>query len=655
MVLCLVKFMKKTYCMLIIGIVFYSCIFGFSQIGSLSNLYKSSQESSISPNKNLENLKNFPKESSNGGDLSHYNLSIIFDNSTSSVEGNLTVDFYNNDPINFAKIPFHIYLSGMNFITRPGKVEILNVTKLDNPNIALAYDVYSANQTMWVYLDTALNSSQRVQFVISFNSTIPDGGIDRSNSHGDDYDESRIYKFAGFYPMPCVYDSFDGWNTDPYLHIGDPFYYDMAYYNFFIEAPNDFVIAATGKLEEKFNKGVNIFYHFDPSYPVREVTFSASKWFLVESTLVNGVNLSTYYLPKSQVNWEINALNYGIKSLTLFNDTFGVYPYPTFNIVEEYTEYGGMEYPCQVYIAEDVDSWYNPLYWLEYIIAHETAHQWWYNLIGNDEVDWGFLDEGLACWTTIYYGEIYYGDGLYFQYTPYIDLVRNYYASEGLPSRINASVYEAVDEDNYVFTAYYKAPLILEKLRKTIGNSNFISGLQLFFEQKKYKIALLSDLQQAMEDIYGMSLDWFFFPWFDNPYLPKYNFLSCVYNASENILEIIINDLNEPLNNYGYSQQILLNIYDKSDSIIYSDLVWINSTTLISIPTTITPSKARLLYTSSVIVQLESPDVLYLESQIQIINGEDKEKVISGFVMPIIAIVSVITLIILLFKKLNKR
>ncbi len=592
------------------------CLGNFSCFIQLPKWQGESKEFSNFSTKEFEHI---PKLSSNGGDYSYYNLSIIFNPSTSSVTGNLTVNFYNNDPHNFTSIPFHLFLSGMRYNIRPGNVEILNVTTLSLPRKALNFSVDEISQLLWVNLTSELEPNDRAFFKIEFNSIIPDGSyetaFDRANSYGSDAAHDRIYKFACFYPMPCVYDKYDGWNTDPYLWVGDPFYYDMAYYNLFLETPKDFVIAATGDLIEKTDLGTAYLYRFSPVFPVREITFSASKWFIMESTMVKGVNVSTYYLPKSQFLWQTNALNYSVRALTLFNETFGEYSYPTFNTVEEYTDALGMEYPCQVYISEIIDYWYNPLYWLEEVIVHEASHQWWYNLVGNDEIDWGFLDEGLACWSTNYYGEVFYGDWEYFQYTRYIDRVRTYFTDEGLSSKINASVYDAVHAYNYYFTGYYKAPLILEKLRRTIGITNFLNGLRLFFTQKVYKIALLSDLQLAMETVYGSSLDWFFFPWFDNLYLPKYNFLEYVFHSNEEIFELTINDLNEPLNDYIYSQQVQLLVYE-SGSIVFNSWVWINGTTTFNISTINKPDKIRLEYGDEVLVQLYSADQTYLEKSL---------------------------------------
>ncbi len=562
------------------------------------------------PDNTKNEFNKLPKPSSIDGEFSHYNISVIFDPSTSSVFGNMTVNFYNNDPINITRIPFHLFLSGMQYLSRMGNTEILNVQTISQPKTPLTFEVNETAQLLWVNLNTELKSNERVFFEIEFNSVIPDGGIDRANSHGSG--NSRIYKFSCFYPMPCVYDSFDAWNTDPYLAVGDPFYYDMAYYNVFIEAPYDFVIAATGKLIEMQNKSETIIYHFDPLYPVREITFSASQWFIEESTSISGVIVSTYFLPKSQSLWQINALNFSNQALFLFNDTFGEYPYPTLNIVEEYTHYGGMEYPCQVYISESIDSWSDPLLYLEKVIVHEIGHQWWYNLIGNDEIDWGFLDEGLTCWSTDYYGEIIHGNWEYFQYYPYIDEVRTYHLIVGLPSKINSSVYECIDTGmDYWYIAYHKTPLIFEKLRKTIGNSYFLAGLQRYFEENKFKIALLSDLQQAMESTCVFSLDWFFFSWFDNLYIPKYNGKYNFLNEDQTSLLITINDLNEPLNNYVYYQQVQL-IIENANEIIYNEWIWINGTTTIEISLSSKPVTVRLEYGDEVIVQLNSPYSTFL-------------------------------------------
>ena len=600
--------------------------------------------------------KKIPKISLNGEDFSRYNLSVIFDETTSSVTGKLGVNYYNNDNISFTRIPFHLFLSGMQYESRMGNIEILNVNSVDFPKTSLSYEVNVAAQLLWVDLDTTLDPNQRTFFEIDFKSIIPDGGFDRANSHGSDgVEKSRIYQFTSFYPMPCVYDKYDGWNIDPYLDSCDPFYHDMAYYNLFIEAPNGMIIAATGELIEETKKSTTVVYHFDAKLPVREVTFATSRYYEIQSTIVNGINISAYYLPKSNDIWENHALESAVNALNLFNETFGPYPYSTFNIVEEYSPYSGMEYPAQVYISEVIDNYDYQInvkkQILEKVIVHEVAHQWWYNLVGFDQIDWGFLDEGLACWSTDYYARILYNNWEYYQWTKYYDSVRIYFAEEQLPSKLNQSTYTIIENNfDFEFISYFKSPLIFEKISRTLGQETFLLGLKTFFEQNQFKIALLSDLQKALEENVNGSLDWLIFPWFDNDYLPKYVISNCDFNRNTYNLTVTIVDQNEPLNEYTYSQQITLKIYDSDGIVVFNELVWVNGTTTFSIPVINKPKKVRLEYENDVIVQLTSTSITYIEKSL-----EEDFDVIFGYDLNILLFICLLSLIYLIFKMANKQ
>ena len=546
-------------------------------------------------------------------DLSNLSLVVELDEALSVIKGNLTIDYYNTDPISFDRIPFHLYPSGMQYENRPGEINILNVTTTDSPNTDLIFEVLSDQQLMWVNLTSPLESNQSVSFRISFNTTLPDGQ-DRANSYGHDSNQSRVYTCTAFYPIPCVYDEFDGWNIDEYLTTGDPFYFDMAYYDLIIEIPNGMVVAATGELLDRTTDGVTTIYHYNPIYPVREVVFSASRYFLVESEIVNGINISSYYLPHSNALWEEDALVTAVNSCLLFNESFGFYPYTTYNIVEAYGFYGGMEYPCQVQISESIADHHpdDAEFYQELVIAHETAHQWWCQLVGNDQIDWGHLDEGLTCWSTDYYFDYYNPDWQYFENYWALDAVRTYYDNTSQPSRINQSIYEFIGTDmSYRFTAYTKAPLILQKLHLTIGHENFIAGLRHFFKEYKFKIATFPNLQESFETITNTSLDWFFFPWFDNPYLPRYYYRQMDYNSITNTITVTIGDLKEDNNTYPYSQQLYIQVMDyQQQDIYYREQVWINGTTTLNLKLSQTgnPGAVLLMYESDVLVELPSVD-----------------------------------------------
>ena len=608
--------------LMLLAIIILSLVLGIIPLNIVKKCNVPKKET-VNSNPLLSNYEDFKEGNFTGYEFSSYNLSVYLNEGSSSVVGNLTVNFYNNDPVNFTKIPFHIYPSGMEYESRQGYMEILNVTSLDEPKQQLDYEVYSGIQLMWINLTSILLPNNRTSFIISFNTILPDGGIDRANEHGWDFNQTRIFKFANAYPQPCVYDEYDGWNTDPYLSTGDPFYFDMAYYDLVINVPDGMKVAATGELLESTTIAERTILHYNPYLPVREVTFSASRYFIIESYIDpdTNANISTYFLPKSYSLWHGFALTKAIDAIDLYDTTFGDYCYSIFNVVEEYTHFGGMEYPLQVYATEAADYYsgaYGPQWYLETIIAHETAHQWFYNLLGVDEVDWGYLDEGIVCWVTDWYKDVYHPDWYIFE--PYwgLETLRDYSIDYGLPNKINQSVLECISSGtDYWYIGYTKTNTILEKLRHTIGDDKFIQGLSTFFKEFYFDIADLNDLLNIFESSTGESLDWFFYPWFNNRFLPKYQISNAIYDISSKLLNFTIYDINENLHQYPYSQQIPIQIFRQQSLIEFESIEWVNGTTHLSIPIENIPSKIRLDYTSSnefILFQASFHYMSYLET-----------------------------------------
>ncbi|MFX0014152.1 MAG: M1 family metallopeptidase [Promethearchaeota archaeon] len=611
--------MRKSQVFILVFIFSLIFITGLENFKAEITLNSSKNRLLTSNSKNIKNsLVNRDAKSDiikQEGIFSNLSLSVKLDEALSVIEGNLTVVYLNNDPITLDSIPFHLYPSGMQFKSREGDILIFNVTTTGSPSIDLPYKVFSDQQLMWVNLSSPLEFNQSTSLRIVFNTTLPDGQ-DRANSYGFDSNRSRMFTCTAFYPIPCVYDKYDGWNIDPYLSIGDPFYFDMAYYDLMVEVPTGMIVAATGELIYSSTDGITTKNYYNPHYPVREVVFSASRYFQVESTIIgdNSINVSSYYLPHSTGSWAEHTLDIAVNSLLLFMNSYGSYPYATYNLVEAYGFYSGMEYPCQVQISESIQDQHPdaPEFYQELIIAHETAHQWWCQLVGNDQIDWGHLDEGLTSWSTDYYFDFYYPDWNFFeQYWP-LNIVRTYYEDNKQASIINQSIYDFLYTNmSYRYTAYTKSPLILQKLRLTIGPENFLAGLKDFFQEHHFKIATFPDLQKSFEKILGKSLDWYFYPWFDNPFLPKYSFKHVEYNSALGSMSVAIEDLNEDKNEYPYSQQLFIRVTDIQELFnYYYQQVWINGTTILNFELTAkgNPALVFLLYESDVLVQLKSAE-----------------------------------------------
>ncbi|MFX1495596.1 MAG: M1 family aminopeptidase, partial [Promethearchaeota archaeon] len=310
----------------------------------------------------------------------------------------------------------------------------------------------------------------------------------------------------------------------------------------------------------------------------------------------------------------------------------------------------------QVYITST--QYDPPKYALELGIAHETAHQWFYNMLGVDEVDWGFVDEGIVVWLTDYFRNIRHPDWDLFRPYRFLNSVRWHNFTGGLPNKINQSAYDALIINPYIYwyTAYVKTPTVLEHLRQTALPFDFLPGLRLFFQTHYFDFATLSDLQHALETVYGDSLDWYFLPWFNNKYLPRYDFNDVIYDKTNNILNIIIVDVNEPLHEFIYLQEIYLIVYSSGMISVYNNDVWINGTTLISIPLEFVPESVSLYFNHEVLVQFTPSEDTVSTYDIEVINGE-AEPGIPGFNIMILVsvIISLGILLALNNHRLNKN
>ena len=131
-----------------------------------------------------------------------------------------------------------------------------------------------------------------------------------------------------------------------------------------------------------------------------------------------------------------------------------------------------------------------PAEYLTAIAAHETAHQWWYGLVGNDQALEPWLDEALCTYSERLYYEHYYQEShpevLDWWWTYRID----YYEPEGW---VDGSIYNPQGYRAYRDAVYLNGAVFLEDLRQHIGEEAFLSFLNDYAGRKRGQIATTQD------------------------------------------------------------------------------------------------------------------------------------------------------------------
>lgn len=428
-------------------------------------------------------------------------------------------DYVNNTDVPLKELWFHLYPNAYREGAKFSPVATSRITeaypngrsysvmKVDSVAVnGKAKDVTVAGDdenVLVVALDKTLDPTEKTSVKIEYSVKLP------NVRHRFGY-TSKSVNLANFYPVACMYR--DGaFVADPYYSNGDPFFSECADYSVELTVPEKFECACTGEITSKSNGEKTVTYGISANN-VRD--FAAV---LGEYQKMSGLSGSTIvnYMYYKDSDPE-KALNAAIDAVRVFGGMFGAYPYKEYTVVQTGFLQGGMEYPCLSMISDECtgDTKLD-------VIVHETAHQWWYGVVGNDEVKHSWLDEAMAEYSTMMFyenaeGYKYTFDGKRADALGAYMLYCETYKNNGLgDTTMTRPINEYADETEYSYMIYVKGALMLDDIRNTTGTEKFKAGLKRYYSENKFGIAEPQDLIGAMEKSSKRQLKPLFDSWLD--------------------------------------------------------------------------------------------------------------------------------------------
>ena len=218
----------------------------------------------------------------------------------------------------------------------------------------------------------------------------------------------------------------------------------------------------------------------------RNFAWSVSPQYQVAETSVGNTKVLSYFFPYHQSAGEA-ALQTTADALALYNEQFGEYRRPALSVVEaDFLD--GMEYDGLYFLSNGFYNLYQgtPGEYLVTIAAHETAHQWFYGAVGNDQALEPWLDEALCT----------YAERLYFEnlHPEALDWWWNYRIQYYQPSGwVDSTIYNSQGYRAYRDAVYLNGALFLEELRTLMGDNAFFSFLRSYVTEKYGQIATRED------------------------------------------------------------------------------------------------------------------------------------------------------------------
>ena len=447
-----------------------------------------------------------------------YEIKLAYDDEENKLLGEMTVNYYNNTGEELEFVCFHLYPNAFRENSSQSLVSLANYNRayyngksygdiiITDCNKEFSF-IGEDENILKLDLSSTLAPNDIVILKIEFETLLPE------INHRMGVGENTI-NFGNAVPILCVYEN-GAFDLNGYNSNGDPFYSEISDYSVQISFPEKFKIACTGELIsesiEDGNKLVSI-----KADNVRDFVFILSEKFEVLTQDVGNTTVSYYYYDDEKPE---ESLKTSVLSLQTFNELFGEYPYSTLKVVEASFVHGGMEFPNLVLISDSLFSYET----YTTVIIHEIAHQWWYGLVGNDQYNYGWLDEGLAEFST----------ALFYEKNPEYNITReqmtlrnqsNYKVFEtiytdvlgSVNTNFNRALDEFANEQEYVYTSYVKAYLMHDSFYEYLGEKKYLKCLKYYFSNNKYKFATPESLIACFEKASGRNLESFFYSWFED-------------------------------------------------------------------------------------------------------------------------------------------
>lgn len=424
----------------------------------------------------------------------------------------------------------------------------------------ITYTYYKGHKDIAVLaLPKPIKSGETAKITTPFRVKIPDASFSRLGH----IEES--YMITQWFPKPAVYDK-NGWHPIPYLNQGE-FYSEYGSYDVSITLPENYVVGATGDLqteseinfletrnrETKTKIAQKKLVTYDPEtgrvlnrFPPSSNQFKTIRytqknihdfaWFADKRFHVLKSSVDLPRRKKTVTSWAmftnheahlwVNASTYLDSAIYYYSLWNGDYPYNQVTAVDgTIAAGGGMEYPNVTVIGRSGSA-----FSLEQVIVHEVGHNWFYGILGSNERDHPWMDEGLNSLNENRYMETRYPDASLAVALGGGGTISKIAGKFGLDKLKTKSLHEfsylmnarrnldqpiehnSIDYTpmNYGGVVYSKTAIVFDYLLAYLGDSLFDHCMHTYYDEWQFKHPGPNDLREIFERETGKNLSWMF-------------------------------------------------------------------------------------------------------------------------------------------------
>lgn len=335
---------------------------------------------------------------------------------------------------------------------------------------------------------------------------------------------------SNWHPILSYFDKEKGWQPTPFIPWHQPWFNEAGIFNAVVRMPKDQQVACTGtitKVEEEADAKV---VHIGP-VTAREfdiITSARFQEFVTEAENAGGnkVKVKCLAFPEHE-HYAHSLLKHSSRAIENYSKWLGPYPYPELTIVETYFGWNGNELAGMIMIDERVFGM--PHFadnYVQYLISHETCHQWFYNVVGTDGYRETFMDEAIVTYLSHRLLDQLEGkNNNLMTYPPELSWLpnikrENYRYSQLYSTLKNDDLHPASQplQDygqviNLFAAVYDRGSKIIGMIEERLGPVAFTEFLRRIYSKYYFRVIKISDFQRELEEYTGRKWDAFFKEW----------------------------------------------------------------------------------------------------------------------------------------------
>ncbi len=454
---------------------------------------------------------------------------------THQYHGYMELDYQNNSPDALDELYFHLFLNAFQpgsmmdirsrTISDPDsrvgdrisqlkedEIGYIKIERAEQGNSMLEFETIGT--ILRITLDEAIEPGSSTKLILHWNAQTPI----QIRRTGRDNAEGISYSMSQWYPRICAYDE-NGWNTDPY--IGREFYGDWGDFKVEINISSDYMVAATGVLQNVEEIGMG--YSSDlpkkkrkshtwkfEANNVHDFVWAADPDYVHKTIETDdGVMLHFFYQEGEGTEAWLNLPAAMKEAFNYINTHFGKYPYPVYSFIQGGD--GGMEYPMATLIRGNRE-----LRSLVGVSVHELMHSWYQMMLATNEARYAWMDEGFTSYASTevmnYLVEKRLIPG---ELKPHAELhlsnIRGFcnFTRSGLEEPLSTYADHFNTNTAYSVASYVKGSVFLSQLSYIMGQENLDTLLLDYFDTWRFKHPEPKDLLRMAERQSGFNLDWF--------------------------------------------------------------------------------------------------------------------------------------------------